>query len=117
LAITDPSWAQDYAANVTGMDERAGGRYLARTAKIHKIESERGSPQFRFAWPLLGGLVSVGSESSVAPPARGLVSWMSCLRGYLGGNCELGTGSARLAVGGLSVKPMTAQLMFTPTDP
>src|SRR5438876_1076821 len=36
---------------------------------------------------------------------------------YLGGNCELGTGSARLAVGALSMKPITAQLMSTPAAP
>ena len=37
--------------------------------------------------------------------------------GYLGGNCEFGTGAARLAVGALLVKPITAQLMSTPTEP
>ena len=37
--------------------------------------------------------------------------------GYRGGNCEFGTGSARLAAGALSVKPITAQLMSTPTAP
>jgi hypothetical protein len=37
--------------------------------------------------------------------------------GYLGGNCELGTGSARLAVGALSMKPITAQSISTPTEP
>src|SRR5439155_9247350 len=36
---------------------------------------------------------------------------------YLGGNCELGTGSARLAVGALSMTPITAQLMSTPAAP
>ena len=37
--------------------------------------------------------------------------------GYRGGNCELGTGLARLAVGAWLVKPITAQLMSTPTEP
>ena len=41
VEITDPSWATDYTNNVTGMVERSGGRYLARTQKIEKIEGER----------------------------------------------------------------------------
>src|SRR5207253_3915125 len=36
---------------------------------------------------------------------------------YLGGNCEFGTGVARLAVGAWAVNPMTAQLMSTPAAP
>ena len=36
---------------------------------------------------------------------------------YLGGNCEFGTGAARLAVGAVAVNPMTAQLMSTPAAP
>src|SRR5690242_2230142 len=36
---------------------------------------------------------------------------------YLGGNCELGSGVARFAVGALWVKPITAQLMSTPVAP
>jgi uncharacterized protein (DUF1330 family) len=41
VEITDPSWVSDYTSNVTGMVERSGGRYLARTQKIEKIEGER----------------------------------------------------------------------------
>jgi uncharacterized protein (DUF1330 family) len=53
IDITGPSWAQEYAANVTGMVERAGGRYLARTAKIDKVEGERDTPQIflLIEWP------------------------------------------------------------------
>ena len=36
---------------------------------------------------------------------------------YRGGNCELGAGGARLAVGAVAVNPRTAQLMSTPTEP
>ena len=45
LDVTDPSWVRDYVANVTGMVERRGGRYLSRTARIEKIEGERTPPQ------------------------------------------------------------------------
>jgi uncharacterized protein (DUF1330 family) len=44
MQITDPSWISDYVANVTGMVERRGGRYLARTAQVEKIEGERARP-------------------------------------------------------------------------
>jgi hypothetical protein len=48
----------------------------------------------------------------VGPPAQ-----LDPLVIYRGGNWELGRGWARLAVGGLAVKPITAQLMSTPTEP
>jgi hypothetical protein len=51
----------------------------------------------------------------------GPLSWARPLRpvpaGYRGGNCELGAGGARLAVGAVAVYPMTAQLMSTPAEP
>src|SRR5580700_2604294 len=49
--------------------------------------------------------------------ALGTGSYLLPLSGYLGGNGEWGGGGARLAVGALAVKPITAQLMSTPTDP
>jgi uncharacterized protein (DUF1330 family) len=45
MDVTDPSWIRDYVANVTAMVERRGGRYLARTAQIEKVEGERTPPQ------------------------------------------------------------------------
>jgi uncharacterized protein (DUF1330 family) len=53
MEITDRKWIADYAANVTRMVEQRGGRYLARTSNIEKIEGERKIPQ-TFAiieWP------------------------------------------------------------------
>lgn len=41
LDITDQSWVPDYVANVTKIVERLGGRYLARTSKIDRIEGQR----------------------------------------------------------------------------
>jgi uncharacterized protein (DUF1330 family) len=41
IEVTDQSWVPDYITNVTGMVERWGGRYLARTPKIEKIEGGR----------------------------------------------------------------------------
>ncbi len=45
MDIRDPAWIEDYVANVTGMVERRGGRYLSRTARIEKVEGERPAPQ------------------------------------------------------------------------
>ena len=41
IEVTDQSWVPEYVSNVTGLVERSGGRYLARTPKIEKIEGER----------------------------------------------------------------------------
>src|SRR5207249_3441218 len=41
LEITDQSWVADYIKNVSGLVERHGGRYLARTPKVERIEGER----------------------------------------------------------------------------
>ena len=41
VETTDQSWVPDYVANVTGMVERWGGRYLARTPKAEKVEGGR----------------------------------------------------------------------------
>ena len=53
IDITDPSWVQDYVRNVTGQVERHGGRYLARTSKIEKMEGERTPPRIALIveWP------------------------------------------------------------------
>jgi uncharacterized protein (DUF1330 family) len=53
MDVTDPSWIGDYVANVTGMVERRGGRYLSRSTRIEKIEGERTPPQVivLIEWP------------------------------------------------------------------
>jgi uncharacterized protein (DUF1330 family) len=44
MEVTDPEWVREYVANVTGMVERRGGRYLSRTVRIEKIEGDRAAP-------------------------------------------------------------------------
>ncbi len=53
MDITDPAWIRDYVRHVTPMVERGGGRYLARTGQIEKVEGERSQPQFivLIEWP------------------------------------------------------------------
>jgi uncharacterized protein (DUF1330 family) len=50
---TDQSWVPDYVQNVTGMVERWGGRYLARTPKVEKVEGQRKPPEIMVIveWP------------------------------------------------------------------
>jgi hypothetical protein len=45
MEITDRSWVPEYVKNVTRMVEQRGGRFLARTSKVEKIEGERKRPQ------------------------------------------------------------------------
>lgn len=45
IDITDPGWVPAYVENTTKLVERHGGRYLARTPKIDRIEGEREPPQ------------------------------------------------------------------------
>ncbi len=53
IDITDRSWVSAYVKNVTPMVERYGGRYLARTPRIEKLEGERNNPQIFLIveWP------------------------------------------------------------------
>ncbi|HET7459916.1 MAG TPA: DUF1330 domain-containing protein [Longimicrobium sp.] len=53
MQITDPSWMGPYVQNVTRMIEAAGGRYLARTPRIEKLEGGRPAPQIQLLieWP------------------------------------------------------------------
>jgi uncharacterized protein (DUF1330 family) len=41
IEITDQTWAAEYVKNVTKMVERRGGRYLARTPNVERIEGQR----------------------------------------------------------------------------
>ena len=53
IDVTDPSWVRDYVANVTPLVERHGGRYLARTPQVEKLEGDRSPPQtfLIIEWP------------------------------------------------------------------
>lgn len=53
MEITDRSWVAEYVKNVTKMVEQRGGRYLARTSRVEKVEGERKLPQVLLIieWP------------------------------------------------------------------
>ena len=41
MRVTEREWVASYVAEVTPMVERYGGRYLARTAGVEKVEGTR----------------------------------------------------------------------------
>ena len=41
IEVTARSWVRDYVANVTPLVERHGGRYLARTTNVERLEGDR----------------------------------------------------------------------------
>ena len=53
IDVTDPAWVREYAAVVTPMVERYGGRYLARTPQVSRIEGAREPAQtfLIIEWP------------------------------------------------------------------
>lgn len=44
LKISDDSWVADYTKGVTALIEQHGGRYLARTSAVEKLEGDREVP-------------------------------------------------------------------------
>lgn len=40
IRVTDDGWVPEYAANVHGLVEKHGGRYLSRSGKIETLEGE-----------------------------------------------------------------------------
>ncbi len=63
------------------------------------------------------GLRGTSDGIPVGRPRRTAGATVPRAGGQRGGNCEFGTGFARLAVGAFAVYPITAQLMLTPTEP
>ena len=53
LDVTDPAWVRDYVAEVTPLVESYGGRYLARSVNVDRIEGEQPAPQvlLLIEWP------------------------------------------------------------------
>lgn len=53
MNVTDRAWVADYVREVTPMVQRYGGRYLARTSSVERLEGERPAPQvfLLIEWP------------------------------------------------------------------
>jgi uncharacterized protein (DUF1330 family) len=53
IDVIDPSWVRDYVSEVTEIVQRRGGRYLARTSRVERVEGDREPPQtfLIIEWP------------------------------------------------------------------
>jgi len=53
INITDPAWITRYVKETTRLVEEHGGRYLARTPHLEKLEGDRPAPQISLIieWP------------------------------------------------------------------
>jgi uncharacterized protein (DUF1330 family) len=69
LTVTDPSWVQSYVAEVTPLVERMGGRYLARSVRVERIEGERETPQLvlLIEWPSKEAAEAFYASAAYAP--------------------------------------------------
>lgn len=69
IDITDPSWIPDYAQHVTRMIEQHGGRYLARTPNLEKLEGKRERPQMcvLIEWPSKESAVAFYNSADYKP--------------------------------------------------
>lgn len=69
LYITDRGWVQAYVQNVTKLVEQRGGRYLARTSNIEKLEGERKAPQIFLIieWPSRDAAVAFYESDEYRP--------------------------------------------------
>ena len=72
IEIDDPSWVREYVANVTGLVESRGGRYLARTARIERLEGERptGGVFVIIEWPSKEAAEAFYESAEYAPYRR-----------------------------------------------
>jgi uncharacterized protein (DUF1330 family) len=53
LNVTERAWVREYVQNVTRMVEQRGGRYLARTNNVERLEGQRSNAEIFLIieWP------------------------------------------------------------------
>ena len=69
IEVTDRSWVAAYVQNVTKMVEQNGGRYLARTSNVERIEGERTPPQIflLIEWPSKEAVIAFYESEAYRP--------------------------------------------------
>jgi uncharacterized protein (DUF1330 family) len=79
LNITDRGWVAAYVKNVTEIVERRGGRYLARTSAIEKLEGERPAPQIflMLEWPSRDAALAFYESEEYLPYRRSRIEGAS----------------------------------------
>ena len=70
--VTDKDWVPEYVREVTGLVERYGGRYLARTPKVERLEGEAKVPQvfLIIEWPSREAAMAFYESEEYAPHLR-----------------------------------------------
>lgn len=72
--VTDKGWVPEYVREVTGLVERYGGRYLARTPKVERLEGEAEAkvPQvfLIIEWPSREAALAFYESEEYAPYLR-----------------------------------------------
>ncbi|HKS29840.1 MAG TPA: DUF1330 domain-containing protein [Pyrinomonadaceae bacterium] len=69
LDIIDQSWVAEYVENVTKLVERYGGKYLARTSNVERLEGEGRLPQVFLIveWPSKDAALSFYNSEEYRP--------------------------------------------------
>jgi uncharacterized protein (DUF1330 family) len=69
IDIADPGWVPSYVTDVTRLVERHGGRYLARTGRLEKLEGTRTPPQVLLLveWPSKAAALSFLESDAYRP--------------------------------------------------
>ena len=70
--VTDKDWVPEYVREVTRLVERYGGRYLARTPKVERLEGEANVPQVFLIveWPSREAALAFYESEEYAPYLR-----------------------------------------------
>jgi uncharacterized protein (DUF1330 family) len=98
LDITDPGWVPSYVRDVTKLVEGHGGRFLARTSNVEKLEGEREPPQIFLIieWPSREAAVAFYESEEYGPYRQSRVEGARNEFALVAG--EDITGAARIAV-------------------
>ncbi|HKP11382.1 MAG TPA: DUF1330 domain-containing protein [Blastocatellia bacterium] len=69
MEITDRGWVSAYVKDVTKLVEQGGGRYLARTPNVERLEGERPTPQvfLIIEWPSKEAAVAFYESEAYRP--------------------------------------------------
>lgn len=96
LDATDQSWVPEYVREVTRLVERYGGRYLARTPKVEKLEGGRKAPQLYLIieWPSREAALSFYGSEEYAPYLRSRLAGSAAELVLVAGEDVTGTAAA-----------------------
>ena len=69
MTVQDASWVKDYVTSVTALIEQRGGRILARTPAVERLEGERTPPEYvvLVEWPSREAAVAFYNSSAYRP--------------------------------------------------